>query len=113
MDRPSGVRPVPVFQTPEGEDDHVTLLDDPLADLMVGVGSVRPGAHDGEVHLRVTELAQQAGMISGDLRLPATGGPDVDNPLVCPVGRGSRSSQPLDLRRVLDGTQHWEAVSDT
>jgi hypothetical protein len=90
------------------EHDHVAVLDDALADLVVRVCAVGPGAHDGEVHLRVTELAQQVREVGRHFGLPAPGEPDVEDALVCAVGRRRGCRQPLDLRRVLDRAEHRE-----
>ena len=71
VDRARGVRAVAVLEAAEVEDDHVAVLDHPLAGLVVRVGAVGSGADDGEVDLRVAVLAQQRGEVGGDVGLRA------------------------------------------
>ncbi len=112
MDRAGGVGAVAVLQTAEVEDDHVAALDDAVAHLVVRVGAVRSGGDDGEVDLGVTEAAEQVGEVGGDVGLVASAEgnlPDLLERCVC--GR-TRGRQQLQLRRVLDGTQHRQGVGE-
>ena len=104
------VGPVAVLEAAEVEHDHVALLDRALAHLVMRVGAVGPGAHDGEVDLRVAVLAQQAGEIGGDLALGAPGELDADDLLEARVGGGARRGEALEFVVALDGPQHRQRV---
>ena len=77
MDGAGGVRAVAVLDAAEVEDDHVAFLDRPLAHLVMRVGAVRARADDGEVHLRVPVVAEEAREVGGDLALAAAREPDL------------------------------------
>ena len=71
VDRAARVGAVAVLEAAEVEDDHVALLDRPVARLVVRVGAVRPRADDGEVDLRVAVREEQRGQVGRHLVLGA------------------------------------------
>ena len=84
--------------------DHVAVLDDPVGDLMVRRGGVRPGADDHEVHLDVP-LGEDG---LGDLRAHLAFGQAWPQPAghvgVHPVDRLARLPQRGHLRRPTCGS---------
>ncbi len=101
---------VAVLDAAEVQHDHVAFLDHTLAELVMGVGAVRARADDGEVDLRMSVLTEEAGEISGDLALGATGEADLPDLLEARIGRGTRGGESFELVRVLDGAQHRQCA---
>ena len=97
-------------QPAEVEDHGVPHLDDPFAGLVVGVGAVGAGTHDGEVDLFVPELPQQPGEVRRDLGLAPAGEAQLDDLEERGVGRCAGRRKPDELVVVLDGPQHREAL---
>ena len=106
VDGAGRVRAVAVLDPAEVEHDHVAFLDHALAELVVGVGAVRARADDGEVDLRMSVLAEEAGEIGGDLALGAAGEAHLPDLLEARIGRGTRGGESFELLRVLDGAEH-------
>src|SRR5207342_3593278 len=67
------VRAVPVLGAAEVEHDHVALLDDAIALLVVRVRAVRARGDDRELDRGVAVRLQELGQLSGDLRLGPAG----------------------------------------
>ena len=69
------------------------ILDLARAELVVRVGAVRARADDGEVDVRVSVLAQEAGEVAGNLAFPAPG--EADRLDLLEAGVGCSAGAPM------------------
>ena len=82
------------------------ILDHALAELVMGVGAVRARADDGEVDLRMSMLAEEAGELGCNLALGAAGEAHLPDLLEARIGRGTRGGESFELLGILDRAQH-------
>src|SRR6185312_9256409 len=97
VDGAGRVRPVAVLRAAEVQDDHVALLDDAVALLVVGVRAVRAGGDDGELGPLVSVCDEEACELGGDLGLGPAGEAARRDLLEDGVRRGPGGGHPLEL----------------